>query len=148
MLWQFVALLAVHWVADFCLQTHWQASNKSSNNTALIQYVGVYTCALFFATPIIFPGADFSHARLWTEFVVLNGVLHFATDYATSRVNSKLFADQLETIIQHSSRGWPDRERTALAIGFNPHNFFVSVGFDQLIHQITLAATAAWIFGG
>lgn len=116
-LWQFVILLAVHWVADFVLQTHWQASNKSKNNVALYEHVLAYTIVLWSVVPFLFGisgNAEF--------FVLVNGILHFITDYFTSRASSKLFAKQ----------DW--------------HNFFVVVGADQLIHQFTLAATMAWFF--
>jgi hypothetical protein len=46
--------------------------------------------------------------------------LHFVTDYITSRISSKLWAKQ----------DW--------------HRFFVTIGFDQLIHQATLAFTL-WV---
>lgn len=116
---QFIALLVVHWIADFVLQTHWQASNKSKDNEALLRHVGTYTVVLMFVVPFIFPGELY---RQWLIFVVANAVLHFATDYITSRASSKLFG-----------KDW--------------HNFFVIVGFDQLLHQMTLAVTMALIFG-
>lgn len=115
-LWQFVALLGTHWVADFVLQTHWQASNKSKNNEALARHVGVYTAALAVASIGLF-GLTLATAM----FVAVNGALHFGTDYMTSRASSRLYAKQ----------DW--------------HNFFVVIGFDQLIHQTTLAATLAWL---
>lgn len=120
MLWQYLVLLAVHWVADFVLQTHWQASNKSKNNEALARHVGCYTIVLFFAVPFIFPGERYSE---WSAFILTNGVLHFCTDYVTSRASSKLYANG----------DW--------------HNFFVVIGFDQLIHQGTLALTMMWLLG-
>lgn len=108
----FVALLGTHWFADFVCQTKWQASNKSKNNEALARHVGSYTVILGLATLVMFGIA-------WTTmvFIVVNGMLHFVTDYFTSRWSSKLYAKQ----------DW--------------HNFFVVIGFDQLIHQATLAAT-------
>jgi Protein of unknown function (DUF3307) len=121
MIYQFVALLFVHWVADFVLQTHWQASNKSKNNEAIGRHVGVYTSVLAFAVPFIFAGAPFSR---WLLFVVLNSWCHFLTDYCTSRATARLWA-----------KG-------------DTHNFFVVVGFDQFIHQATLAGTMVWLFGG
>ena len=51
-------------------------------------------------------------------FVVTNGVAHFVTDYFTSRKTSKLWAE--------------DRI----------NDFFVVVGFDQLIHALTLIILA------
>lgn len=123
MLAQFLMLLAVHWLANFVLQTHWQAQNKSKNNVALVTHVGVYTTALLIAVPLIFPGDLTDHVSRWFAFLAMNGILHFATDYFTSRATSKLYAKQ----------DW--------------HNFFVVVGFDQLIHQVTLAGTMILIFG-
>ena len=107
----FIVLLAVHFVADFMFQTHWQASNKSKSNYALARHVSTYTLCLAIATIPLFGFA------IAGPFVVVNGVLHFVTDYFTSRASSKLYAKQ----------EW--------------HNFFVVIGFDQLIHQSTLAAT-------
>jgi len=112
-LWQFVVLLAAHWLADFFLQTHWQASNKSKRMDALARHVGTYTMVLLVVAIFLFG------FELGVAFAALNGVLHFGTDYFTSRWSSKLYAKQ----------DW--------------HNFFVVIGFDQLIHQTTLATTLA-----
>lgn len=121
MIYQYLALLFIHWFADFVLQTHWQASNKSKNNVALATHVLVYTICLFFTVPFIFASSEPLFNK-WLYFIFLNGILHFITDYFTSRASSKLYAKQ----------DW--------------HNFFVVVGFDQLIHQFTLALTMIWIF--
>jgi hypothetical protein len=53
-------------------------------------------------------------------FAAINGALHFVTDYITSRASSNLWEE----------KKW--------------HRFFVMIGFDQLIHQATLASTL-WI---
>ena len=112
--WQFVALLATHWVGDFVLQTNFQASNKSKRLDALSLHVATYTLTLFIAA-IILLGVTAA-----VIFAAINGALHFATDYITSRASSKLWEKQ----------SW--------------HRFFVMIGFDQLIHQATLASTL-WI---
>lgn len=113
MLLFFVGLLFTHWLADFVCQTHWQASNKSKDNIALGRHVLSYTAILAaFAWVLVPVGIE-----IWAAFVVVNSILHFATDYVTSRWSSKLYAKQ----------DW--------------HNFFVVIGFDQLIHQVTLAGT-------
>lgn len=112
--WQFVALLATHWVGDFVLQTNFQASNKSKRLDALSLHVATYTLTLFIAA-IILLGVTAA-----VIFAAINGALHFTTDYITSRASSKLWEKQ----------SW--------------HRFFVMIGFDQLIHQATLASTL-WI---
>ena len=112
--WQFVALLATHWVGDFVLQTDFQASNKSKHLDALSRHVATYTGTLFAAAIILFG------VTAAVIFAAINGALHFVTDYITSRASSKL---------------WEEK---------NLHRFFVMIGFDQLIHQATLASTL-WI---
>jgi Protein of unknown function (DUF3307) len=112
--WQLVVLLASHWVGDFVLQTNFQASNKNKRLDALSLHVATYTATLFLAAIILFG------VMAGVIFAAVNGVLHFVTDYFTSRVSSKLWAEQ------------------------NWHRFFVTIGFDQLIHQATLASTL-WI---
>jgi len=54
-------------------------------------------------------------------FGVVTFIAHLLTDAVTSRVNAKL---------------WQANER---------HYFFVSVGFDQWLHQIQLLLTVAWL---
>ena len=112
----YLALLTFHWVADFILQTHWQASNKSKDNDALFRHVAVYTVTMWVGSMVIFGPIP---ATLL--FAGLNGSLHYATDYVTSRFTSRLYAES------------------------RIHDFFVIVGLDQLIHQITLAATMVWL---
>ena len=113
-LWQLVVLLATHWVGDFVLQTDFQASNKNKRLDALSLHVATYTATLFVVAVILFGW------MLAIIFAAVNGALHFATDYITSRATSKLWAEQ------------------------NWHRFFVTIGFDQLIHQATLASTL-WV---
>jgi hypothetical protein len=109
-------MLVVHWIADFVIQTHWQATNKSKDNIALLAHVTTYTLCIGFVTPFL--GGVWI---LWIIFVFVNGIAHFITDYFTSRWTSRLYARQ----------DW--------------HNFFVVVGLDQLIHQMTLAGTLWFI---
>ena len=103
-------LMAIHFVADFVLQSHWMADNKSKLWHALGFHVFVYTSALALCT-------------LDWRYAVINGVLHFWTDAITSRISSRL---------------WQAKQ---------VHYFFVSVGFDQLIHTTTLLLTWRWMYG-
>ena len=124
MIYQFLGLLIVHFIADFILQTHWQASNKSKNWEALGRHVGTYTLVLSIGTVLIFmlfPMKKYFEFEIIT-FVIVNGILHFITDAITSRINSYYYAKQ----------DW--------------HNFFVGIGADQLIHQVTLALTMIYFF--
>jgi len=107
----FIAILFTHFVADFVLQSHWMASNKSSSNIPLLAHIGVYSLTLTIACLLLF---DWQAALL---FGLINGVMHFITDYFTSRLTSKLWK----------------AERV--------HDFFVVIGLDQFIHSATLGIT-------
>jgi hypothetical protein len=139
---QFLLLLAVHWIGDFVLQTHWQASNKSKNNVALAAHVGMYMLSLMIGTAIIF-----GQTAGWVWFWLVNGAMHFATDWCTSRVSSRLFIREFESMnatAMNDQVGASD-VRMVMTRDFNPHNFFVVIGFDQLIHQVTLGLTMLWL---
>jgi hypothetical protein len=96
------------------LQTNFQASNKNKRLDALSLHVATYSATLFAVAVILFG------LMPAITFAVVNAALHFMTDYITSRISSKLWAKQ----------DW--------------HRFFVTIGFDQLIHQATLAFTL-WV---
>jgi hypothetical protein len=118
-LWQLLALLAVHWVGDFVLQSHWMSVNKSRRIDALAMHVATYTGTLLLGSALILGVRPMTPFLL---YVGANGFLHFVTDFVTSRITSRLWQQKRE------------------------HDFFVVVGFDQLIHQVTLAATLWYIF--
>lgn len=124
-----LTIIFIHWVADFVLQTHEQAINKSSNNFYLTQHVLSYTFTWIFAFALWMAiivygtelnGYDFGHTRMILWFFPITFVAHWITDYFTSRLNSYLH-----------KKG-------------DIHNFFVSVGFDQVLHYVQLFGTI-WI---
>lgn len=116
---QAFTIFLFHWIADFLLQTHEMSINKSKSFYWLTLHVYYYMLGI---TPIgillwFFIGFHgWFIAILW---VLLNGLLHWITDYNTSRWTSKLWA-----------KG-------------SIHNFFVVIGLDQMIHYICLFATFA-----
>lgn len=145
-LWQFMIILATHFVADFLLQTHWQASNKSKNNVALLEHVAVYTATLAVVSVVLF-----GFGAMWFVFCWINAVLHYCTDYCTSRWSARHFRLAMESTERRESafdmygiRGHPLPDWAPVS-DIDPakhwHNFFVVIGLDQLIHQITLAIT-------
>ena len=113
--WVVLFFLAVHWFADFVLQSDWMAVNKSKRWDALAFHVLVYTAVLAAAAQFTMPPA----AAMW--FPLINGVLHFATDAVTSRITSALHA--------RGERHW----------------FFVVIGFDQLLHYTALFSTFQYL---
>jgi hypothetical protein len=101
-------LLIAHFIGDFILQTDEQAKGKSSDNAILVQHVVTYIIP-FTILALVIP--------MTAVFLVLNVVLHFITDYISSRMTKKFWAEG----------------RT--------HEFFVVIGADQLIHTLTLIWT-------
>jgi undecaprenyl pyrophosphate phosphatase UppP len=117
-----MTVIAMHWVADFVLQTDWQAKNKSKDNFALLFHVITYTiciflCGIFFLTNEL----TAQNIKIWELWALANGVVHFAVDYVTSRINTYLW-----------NKG-------------RVHDFFVMVGFDQLIHYACLFGSLAYL---
>lgn len=130
-IWQFAALLAVHWFGDFYLQSHWMSVNKSKRFDALAMHVGVYTAVLLLGAFLIFGW----HAAV-LAFVALNGGMHFATDFVTSRITSRLWREAFDAY--GGGTVYPPRSAPM-------HDFFVVVGVDQYLHQLALAATMWWL---
>jgi hypothetical protein len=95
-------LLTLHFIADFILQSNNMATNKSKSNYWLSYHVGVYTLVFSMVNPL---------------YALVNGALHWITDYLTSRVASYFYVKD-------------DRRY-----------FFITIGFDQLVHSITLITT-------
>ena len=110
-----MSVIFIHWFADFVLQTHWQATNKSKNNLALTMHVLVYSS--------IWVGIAGLYSILTGNyymvlfFPTITFVCHWITDYLTSRLNTILY-----------NKG-------------DIHNFFVSVGWDQVMHYAQLFIT-------
>ncbi|KQS33959.1 DUF3307 domain-containing protein [Dyadobacter sp. Leaf189] len=80
-----LSILAVHYLADFVMQTDMQARNKSSNNRYLADHVLVYSFVWFVFTVPILEWSAFT-------FFVVTFICHFCTDYVTSRMVKKYFA--------------------------------------------------------
>ncbi len=118
----FLGLVHVaHFLRDFVFQTDAMATGKSKSNSILLSHVSVYTMnLLLFAVIATILGVV--SPQFLVFWVAVNGVLHFITDLATSRVASRLNA----------------QGRT--------HGFFNVLGLDQLIHASTLLLSAYWLF--
>ncbi len=107
-------ILLIHWIGDFVLQTDKQAKNKSVSWINLIDHTVVYT---FMWVILIFPTAVMNDNMNLLWFIPITFICHTATDYYTSRVNRQLY------------------EQNKI------HAFFVSVGFDQMLHYLQLITT-------
>jgi len=108
-------VLFAHWFSDFVMQSHWMATNKSSNNVALGAHVGVY-CVFMYLILLALMSPTVA-----AVYVLVNGAAHGVTDWVTSRVSGFFYKRE------------------------NWHLFFVTIGFDQLLHVALLLATLGWL---
>jgi hypothetical protein len=117
-------LLFAHWFADFFCQTNWMAVNKSKDTWALASHVFVYSVIMgvFFWVVTL----DFHKAWAFCCFMYCT---HFAIDFVTSRLTSRLFAQWFMCNTVNVDDVQP---RPTL------HNFFVVIGFDQFLHFATI----------
>lgn len=126
-LFEILAILFIHWIADFVLQTDEQAKGKSKNWKDLLTHTIIYSIS--WGVPILFlfiynhfpQPTVLAYLLPVLYFTVITFICHTITDYYTSRLNAKLWA-----------KG-------------DSHNFFVSVGFDQWLHYLQLFLTY-WYF--
>ena len=120
-------VLAIHYVADWIVQTREDAANKSHSLRALTNHVATYTYTLLWGVVLFciwFEPATFTYRQyIWhpISFVLINGILHWGTDYITSRINAA---------------NWAKKDKKP---------FWAGIGADQLIHQITLILTVYWL---
>lgn len=109
-------ILFLHWLGDFVLQTRSMADNKSSSMLALSMHVLAYTSMLLGGLLLLM-----EPTTALVVYVLLNGSLHFITDFWTSKCTKYL---------------WQQK---------NVHAFFMMVGFDQLIHSLCLIISAEFL---
>ena len=105
-------IIITHWIADFILQTDKQAEGKSKNWNDLLSHTSIYSLTFWLFILILTKNINTA-----IYFWIITLITHTVQDYFTSKLNSKL-----------RSEG-------------KTHNFFVSIGFDQVLHYIQLFLT-------
>ena len=133
------SILLIHWFADFVLQTDKQAKGKSKNWSDLIAHTKMYSFVwlivgsmyLYISYQTFSPPRELCINVVY--FTLITFVTHTITDYFTSRLNSKLIpkteilASYPEYFKYKKDSSW--------------YLFFVSIGFDQILHYIQLFLT-------
>jgi uncharacterized Tic20 family protein len=110
-------LLLIHFLADFGLQTDWQAKNKAKNQDALARHVLNYSLCFILPIACVLPVTIINALLLGLLFSFITFWSHFGTDAYTSKLVGKLHADG------------------------DIHNMFVVIGMDQLLHAAQLILT-------
>ena len=102
----FSLFLLAHWIGDFGLQTSKMALGKCDSLKWLAYHVATYTGVLLVFSLFLMPLEDV------LRFVSVNCLLHFITDFFTSKLAAKFHK--------------------------NPRVFYPILGFDQLVHSSCL----------
>lgn len=123
-----LSIIFIHWVADFIFQAEEWATNKSKSNTALFKHVLTYSTIWVLPACVILGNLRPSETTEWYVhstllFFTLTFLCHFITDYITSRIVSKRFADKYY--------GSPIPNFGAFSV----------IGFDQVLHYVQLFLT-------
>jgi hypothetical protein len=136
-----ILLMLIHFFADFIMQTDEMAKNKSESNYWLTRHVVIYTvtsacfyysliCLCLILSVFILDGEILATYQAFISnslfnllmFILINGVLHWVTDYFTSRASKHCYKQG------------------------KSHEFFIVVGLDQFIHHATLLTTFQILF--
>lgn len=104
-------IILLHWIGDFVCQVRWMAVNKSTNQLALLTHGLTYGLILAIGLFVI---PQFAALEMLVLFLVLNTSAHTLTDMITSKMTSFLY-----------KKG-------------QMYLFFMVIGFDQMIHMMTL----------
>lgn len=119
-----VALFFCHYVGDFRIQNDKMATNKSSSNKWLTIHVVTYMIPffIFYTFYFLFESESMTFTTV-LGVLGLNFVLHWVTDYITSRIATHFH--------KKGNRGL----------------FFETIGFDQFIHMVSLVSVHAYMVG-
>lgn len=104
-----IFIMLIHWLADACLQTNEQATEKWRSSTQLGWHVLTYSIVWFVVGFVLSNSIDTA-----LKFFIITYVCHFATDYCTSIITHNYFEKK------------------------DYHNGFVMVIADQILHLIQL----------
>ncbi len=127
----FIFIIIMHWIADFIFQAENWALGKSKSLTPLLKHTITYS--LLWIIPVYFMTQDVYIVMYnWMSlflFVGITFVVHTITDFFTSKIVSKRFADNYY--------GSPIPNLGAFSI----------IGFDQVLHYVQLILTWYFVFG-
>jgi hypothetical protein len=126
-----LSIIFIHWVADFVFQAEEWATNKSKSIVPLTMHTFTYTLVWMIPAGFLFSSpCDLSpvfgrcvDGYKMLTFLGITFVAHTITDYFTSRIVSRKFANK--------------------EYGSPIPNFgaFTVIGFDQVLHYVQLFAT-------
>jgi hypothetical protein len=121
-------LLFLHFVSDFILQTRYMATNKSIRVSVLLEHLAIIGLTFVIG---LSPLTGLLRATAYTG---INIVIHGLIDWNIWNVYKYWVGRRLGTKRLDGFRYWED------------HLFYVTIGFDQLLHALTLVLFAPLLF--
>lgn len=125
-----ILIFAIHWIADFVLQTRYQANHKSHDIRALLSHTITYSFCWFALWPVL--GLNTIY------FVGITLVCHTVTDFFTSKLTAFLWKRrELYVGIYRSTTSIHHLKKGSL----HEHAFWATIGGDQFLHAAQLILT-------
>jgi len=124
-----IVIFILHFIGDFIFQPYWMKIKKSRQSSIMLMHILLYTSVLTVGLSIFYSNT------LAISYALLNGVIHFLVDYASSRIISN---SSRELIVREGSE--PLYERVDM------HVPILFLGVDQLLHHVSLIVTWYLIF--
>lgn len=121
------SIIIIHFIADFIMQDERWAVGKSKNRGALLSHTFIYSILWYIPILLLLKyNYNLNHELIYIrslKFVIITFVCHTITDYFTSKIVSKKFAEG--------------------KYGSAIPNFgaFTIIGLDQCLHMIQLFTT-------
>lgn len=118
------AILISHFIADFLFQNKLLIDKKES-----LGWMSVHTIIYTFFFGMIFYVATytFHEPSVVFQYIILNGVLHYAVDVITGLIKKQQDKQEYEKL--------------------NDNGFYTTIGFDQLLHLLILFHTYTYMLG-
>lgn len=135
-------MFILHFIADFLLQSREMGKNKSSNYTYLFKHISIIFAVIFVAL------IPFLGLKLAFIFSLSNALIHAVIDkFIWNFYKAFVF----RKLVKKYELKFPDRKEAApnyaKAEGmsypyYEDHWFYATIGFDQLLHALTLIILA------
>ena len=139
-LWIVFAIILIHFIADFCVQTDEQAKKKSSSWYYLLAHTLSYS-TIFVVIGSLY-GVGMGNNWLGLQFGGITFICHTLTDYFTSRLNKYLAPERFNIVLKNViTKDDSEKVFWHFPKGESYHNLFVSIGGDQVLHYIQLFLT-------
>lgn len=139
-------MFILHFIADFLLQSREMGKNKSSNYTYLFKHISIIFAVIFVAL------IPFLGLKLAFVFAFYNALVHMIIDKfiwniykysAHIRIINQLNDEHYPTnSMDHSGYALDYEYKVKSWKYYEDHWFYATIGFDQLLHALTLIAIA------